>query len=70
MKIMAFALMIIGMIMIVCNGFNYKTAEKVVDLGAVKIISEKNHPIQWSPIFGAVILVAGVAIVIIGKKEN
>ena len=61
---MAFALMIIGMIMIVCNGFNYKTAEKVVDLGAVKIISEKNHPIQWSPVLGGVILIAGVGILV------
>ena len=67
MKIMGFALIMIGIIMIVTNGFNYKTAEKVVDLGGVKIVAEKNHPIQWSPVLGGVILIAGVGILVLGK---
>ncbi|OIR05685.1 hypothetical protein GALL_121200 [mine drainage metagenome] len=68
MKKMGFVLIVLGIIMIIEKGFNYVTTEKVVDLGSIKISAEKNHPIQWSPILGAAILISGVVIVIVGKK--
>ena len=70
MKTMGFALIIIGIIMIIYTGFNFVTTEKVVDLGAIKINKEVNHPIQWSPIFGAVILLSGIGITVLGRKSN
>lgn len=68
MKKMGFILIILGIIMIIEKGFNYVTTEKVVDLGSIKISAEKNHPIQWSPILGAVILIGGIVIVVVSKK--
>jgi hypothetical protein len=62
------ALIILGLVMMVYTGFNYVTTKKVVDLGAVQINHEENHPVQWSPIVGAVLLVAGVAVVVSDKK--
>jgi uncharacterized membrane protein YidH (DUF202 family) len=64
-----FILIIIGIIMIVYTGFNYVTTEKVVDLGPIKINSEKNHPVQWSPIIGVVLLVGGILVMVTGKKS-
>ena len=61
-------LIIIGIIMIIYTGFNYVTTEKVVDLGPIKINQEKNHPVQWSPIIGVVLLVGGIVIIVSGKK--
>lgn len=61
-------LVAIGIIMIVYTGFNYVTTEKVVDLGPLKINAEKNHPVQWSPIVGVVLLVGGLVIIVSGKK--
>ena len=62
-------LIIVGIIMIVYTGFNYVTTEKVVDLGPIKINSEKNHPVQWSPIIGVVLLVGGILVMVTGKKS-
>ena len=62
-------LIIIGIIMIIYTGFNYVTTEKVVDLGPIKINSEKNHPVQWSPIIGVVLLVGGILVMVTGKKS-
>ena len=62
------ALIIIGIIMIIYTGFNYITTEKVVDLGPIKINKEKNHPVQWSPILGVVLLAGGIVIMVTGKK--
>lgn len=61
-------LSIIGIVMIIYTGFNYVTTEKVVDLGPIKINAEKNHPVQWSPIVGIVLLVGGIVIVLSDKK--
>ena len=70
MKTMGFVLIVIGVIMIAYTGFNFITTEKVVDLGPVKISKEVDHPIQWSPILGGVILVGGIVIVVLGRKDN
>jgi uncharacterized membrane protein YidH (DUF202 family) len=64
------ALIIIGAIMIIYTGFNYVTTEKVVDLGPIHINAEKNHPVQWSPIVGVVLLVGGIVVVVTGKKNG
>lgn len=66
----AVVLIIIGVIMIIYTGFNYVTTENVVDLGPIKINAEKNHPVQWSPIVGVVLLVGGIAIMLISKKSD
>jgi len=56
--------------MIIYTGFNYVTTEKVVDLGPIKINAEKNHPVQWSPIVGIVLLVGGIVIVLSDRKTK
>jgi uncharacterized membrane protein YidH (DUF202 family) len=63
-------LSIIGIAMIIYTGFNYVTTEKVVDLGPIKINAEKNHPVQWSPIVGIVLLVGGIIVVLSDKKAK
>jgi uncharacterized membrane protein YidH (DUF202 family) len=59
---------VVGILMMIYTGFNYVTTEKVVDLGPVKISAEKNHPVQWSPIVGAILLVGGFTLVFTSKK--
>ncbi len=62
------ALLIIGILMVAYTGLNFKTKEKVVDLGAVEITKEKSHPVQWSPIIGAVLIVGGIVVLLNEKK--
>lgn len=59
---------IIGIIMIVYTGFNYVTSDKIVDVGPIQINAKTNHPVQWSPIVGVVLLVGGIVVVVVGKK--
>lgn len=69
-KTLGIALIVIGIIMIAYTGFNFVTTEKVVDLGPIKINQEKNHPVQWSPIVGVVLLVGGVVVIVTDKKVH
>lgn len=68
MKTLGMVLAAIGLIMMIYTGFNFVTKEKVVDLGPIEINKETNHPVQWSPIIGAVLLVGGIVIFATSKK--
>ena len=70
MKTIGIVIIVIGILMIVYTGFNYVTSEKVVDLGTIKINKETNHPVQWSPIIGVVLLVGGIVIIGTNKKVS
>lgn len=67
-KNIGFLIIVIGAIMVFYNGFNYITKEKVVDIGPIEINKETNHPVQWSPIVGIVLLAGGVLLIIRDKK--
>jgi uncharacterized membrane protein YidH (DUF202 family) len=70
LKITGIALIIIGVLMMAYTGFNYVTTEKVVDLGPIKINKETNHPVQWSPVVGSMLLVGGIVILASKKAGN
>ena len=68
-KVIGIVLIIIGIMMIAFNSFNFKTTEKVVDIGAIQITKEKDNPIAWSPILGVVLLIGGIVVIVSAKKE-
>jgi drug/metabolite transporter (DMT)-like permease len=69
-KPLGILLAVIGIVMIIYTGFNYVTKDKVVDLGPIEIKKETNHPVQWSPIVGVVLLVGGLVIMLSDKKAK
>lgn len=70
LKISGIILIAIGIIMMVYTGFNYVTTKKIVDLGPIKINKEVNHPVQWPPIVGTVLLLGGIVIVLGNRGKN
>ena len=70
LKITGIALIIIGVIMMAYTGFNFVTTKKIVDLGPIKINKEIDHPVEWSPIIGAMLLLGGIVIVAGNKVSN
>jgi uncharacterized membrane protein YdcZ (DUF606 family) len=63
-------IIVIGIIMTVYTGFNYVTTEKVVDLGPIEINKKENHPLQWKPILGMLIVAAGGILVIKSERTK
>lgn len=70
MKTLGILLIVIGGIMTVFTGFNLVTKEKVVDVGPIEINKTEKTPVYWSPITGAILLVAGVVIVATSRKGS
>jgi len=69
-KYLGIALVAIGVLMMIYTGFNYVTTEKVVDLGVIEINKQNNHPVQWSPIVGGVLIVGGIVLMAFNKKGS
>ena len=69
-KAIGIALLAIGILMTIYTGFNYVTTEKVVDIGPIQINKEQNHPVQWAPIVGVIIIVIGGILVVKGSSNK
>lgn len=69
MKTLGVILIVVGAIMTVFTGFNIITKKEVVDLGAVEINKEEKTPIYWSPVTGGVLIVAGIIVLLVGRKK-
>ncbi|MDI5897537.1 hypothetical protein QLS91_10315 [Flavobacterium sp. LB2P84] len=63
-------MIILGIIMLLYNSFNYVTTEKVVDIGPIQINKEVNHPIKWSPVIGIVLAVGGIVLIVVSNKKE
>ena len=59
----SFATHIIGALGIAYGGFTYTYKDKVVDAGPIQITTDKHKTLPVPPIAGALIMVAGVALV-------
>lgn len=69
MKTLGVVVLVLGIIMTIFTGFNIVTKEKVLDLGSVEIEKEKKTPVYWSPITGSILIVAGVIIMVTGRRR-
>jgi hypothetical protein len=69
MKTLGILLIVIGGIMTVFTGFNIITKKEVADIGPIEINKEEKTPIYWSPITGAILLVAGIIVVLVDKRK-
>ncbi len=66
--ILAVILIALGIAAFAYQGITYTTREKVVDIGPLKVTSEKSNTIPLPPIVGAIALAGGIALLIIGRK--
>ncbi|HEY4935261.1 MAG TPA: hypothetical protein VII44_01700 [Puia sp.] len=70
MKIFGWVLLVIGVVMLLLRGINFKTQEKVVDIGPVEINKTENHSIGWPVYAGGIITLAGVVMLVAASKKS
>ena len=70
MKVFGIILAIVGIAMLVFNGFNYTEKEKVVDIGPLEVNAEKDKQVSWPTYAGAVVLIAGIGLVVLDRKKR
>jgi len=66
-NLIAFLLIVVGLVGLLYGGITYTREKKVVDIGSVQITRQEHEKIPLSPIVGAVLLVSGVVLLVTGK---
>ncbi|TZF83044.1 hypothetical protein FW774_12125 [Pedobacter sp. BS3] len=69
MRTFGVVLIVIGIVMLIWGGFTYTKKEKVIDAGPLEVSADKQKTVNWPPYAGAVVLIAGIAVVATAKKR-
>jgi len=67
-KIIGFALIILGAVMLIWTGFTYTKKEKIIDAGPIQVSADKQKTVAWPPYVGGILLIGGIIIVATSKK--
>jgi hypothetical protein len=68
MKLVALALIVLGVVGLVWGGISWTGTETVADLGPVEINRENRESLPLPPIVGGILLVAGVVVLVASKR--
>ncbi|MDX9710156.1 MAG: DUF3185 domain-containing protein [Trichloromonas sp.] len=63
-------LIVVAVIAFAYQGISYTSREKVVDLGPLQMTAERTRTLPLPPIVGAVALVGGIALLVMGRKNS
>ena len=66
--ILGIALIVIGILALMYQGFTYTTHKKVLDIGPIQATAEEHKTIPVPPILGGVALLAGLVLVFADSK--
>jgi hypothetical protein len=68
--IIAIILIALGIVAFAYHGITYTTREKVVDLGPIQMTAEKTKTLPLPPIVGAIALVGGIVLLVVGSRKG
>ncbi len=67
--LLGIVLIALGIVAFGYQGITYTTKEKVVDVGPLKVTTEKAHTLPLPPIVGAIALVGGIVLLVVGRRQ-
>jgi uncharacterized membrane protein YidH (DUF202 family) len=69
LKAIGIILIVIGSAMFATGAFHYKAKKKILDTDVVDISKTETKIVTWPRIAGAVVIIAGVALLLLGGKK-
>lgn len=70
MKILGIVLIVVGLLALAFGGITWTKREKVLDLGPIHAETQKKETLPLPPVFGALAVVSGIALLIVGTKRK
>jgi len=70
MKVLGFALVILGILALVYGGISYSRQRTVLEVGSFKATATEQKNIPLSPIVGGIVLVIGVVLLVVPRKRR
>ena len=69
-KTLGMILIALGLFGLAWGGFTYTTKETVIDIGPIEATREKTHNVPLPPIAGAMAVIGGIALLMLGNKQS
>jgi hypothetical protein len=63
-------LVVLGALALAYQGITYTHREKIIDLGPIHATADEQKTIPLPPILGAIALVGGIALLVVGGKQK
>jgi membrane-bound ClpP family serine protease len=68
--IIAVILIVLGIAALAYQGITYTTREKVIDVGPIHVTAETTKSLPLPPILGAVAIVGGIVLLVVGTRKG
>ena len=62
-------LIVVGIVALAYQGISYTTRDKAVDLGPIRVTTERTRHIPIPPIVGGVTLAGGIVLLVMGTRR-
>jgi hypothetical protein len=69
-SMLGMALVVLGALALVYQGFSYTRREKVIDIGPIHATADRQEHVPLPPIVGGLALAAGVVLLVMGAKQK
>ena len=70
-RIVAIALIVLGIVALLYGGITYTKREKVLDIGPIEATTQTRETIPLPPLVGALAIVGGIALFVVeGRKRG
>jgi hypothetical protein len=66
----AIILIALGVVAFGYQGITYTSTEKVVDIGPLTVTEERSKTLPLPPIVGAIALVGGIVLLVVGNRKS
>jgi hypothetical protein len=63
-------LIVLGLVALAYQGFTYTTRETVIDIGPIKATADREKTIPLPPVVGAVAVVGGIVVLVLGGRKS
>ena len=70
MRITGIILIVAGILMLIFRGFSFTQEKKVVDIGPLEINKKEKKNVGWPLYAGGIAIVAGIVVLVAGKKKD
>jgi hypothetical protein len=70
LSIVGIILIIVGIATLAYQGISYTQREKIIQIGSVEVTADTQKTIYFPPILGGLSFVAGIILVVVGRRNG
>ena len=69
-RIVAIALIVLGIVALLYGGITYTKREKILDIGPIEATTQTRETIPLPPVLGALAIVGGIALYVVAGRKR